>query len=149
MPSSSGPTTQQAHAVHCGRRKATRFGPSPGWRMPSDASARTSPPSWASKAPLEYACPTKCRLLRKRSPPMAGEGSRASRDRPRRNVVWMTSRGDAGMDCIDTWLWSCWPIVSSRCNGCSFLCLLARTFPPSVTRSSLPHVHRQVLLWLI
>jgi len=25
---------------------------------------------------------------------------------------------------------------------------LARLFPPSVTRSSLPHVHRQVLLWL-
>jgi SRSO17 transposase len=41
-----------------------------------------------------------------------------------------------------------WPTVSSRCNDCSCLYLLERPFPPSVTRSSLPHVHRQVLLWL-
>ena len=67
---------------------------------------------------------------------------------PNRNVAWTTSRGDAGMDYIGTWPWSCWPTVSSHCNACSCLCLLERPFPPSVTRSSLPHVHRQVLLWL-
>jgi hypothetical protein len=64
------------------------------------------------------------------------------------NVAWTISREDAGMGCTGISPWSCWPIVSLRCNGCSCLCLLERTFPPSVTRSSLPHVHRQVLLWL-
>ena len=64
------------------------------------------------------------------------------------NVAWTTSRDDAGMGCTGISPWSCWRIVSSRCTGCSCLCLLERLFPPSVTRSSLPHVHRQVLLWL-
>jgi hypothetical protein len=32
------------------------------------------------------------------------------------NVAWMTSRGGAGMDCIDIWLWSCSPTVSSCCT---------------------------------
>src|SRR5258708_6081184 len=67
---------------------------------------------------------------------------------PSRNVVWITSRDEVGMDYIGIWLWSCSPIVSSHCNACSCLCPLERSFPPSVTRSSLPHVHRQVLLWL-
>jgi hypothetical protein len=64
------------------------------------------------------------------------------------NVAWMISRDGAGMACIGTWRWSCSLTVSWRCNVLPFLCLLVRTFPPSVTRSSLPHVHRQVLVWL-
>ena len=66
----------------------------------------------------------------------------------KRNVAWTTSRDDAGMGCTGISPWSCWRIVSSRCAGCSCLYLLERLFPPSVTRSSLPHMHRQVLLWL-
>jgi hypothetical protein len=65
------------------------------------------------------------------------------------NVVWITSRVEASMDCIGIWLWSCWPTVSSCSIALRFLCLLERLFPPSVTRSSLPCVHRQVLLWLL
>lgn len=64
------------------------------------------------------------------------------------NGAWMISRDGAGMACIGSWPWSCSPTVSWRCNALPFLCLLARTFPPSVTRSSLPSVHRQVLAWL-
>src|SRR5450755_4925486 len=67
---------------------------------------------------------------------------------PSRNVAWITSRDEAGMDCIGIWLSSCSPTVSSRCSAYTCLCLLERSFPPSVTRSSLPSVHRQVLLWL-
>ncbi len=42
--------------------------------------------------------------------------SSGSTKMPSRNAAWTTSRGDAGMGSIYTWLWSCWCIVSS--NGC-------------------------------
>src|SRR6266566_10009843 len=67
---------------------------------------------------------------------------------PSRNAATITSRGEVGMACIATWLSSCLLTVSLCSNVSPCLCLPARLFPPSVTRSSLPGVHRQVLLWL-
>jgi SRSO17 transposase len=64
------------------------------------------------------------------------------------NAVWTTSRDAAGRDCIGIWPWSCWPTASSWCTAWRCLFLPMRSFPPCVTRSSLPGVHRQVLLWL-
>src|SRR5205085_6163273 len=65
---------------------------------------------------------------------------------PRARVAWTTTRAGAGMACIGTLPWSCWPIAFWRASA--GYPLTRRAFPPSAERPSFPAVHRQVLLWL-
>jgi hypothetical protein len=61
-------------------------------------------------------------------------------------AVWTTTWAGAGMACIDTSRWTCWPIAFSRVSaGCPPTWW---AFPASGERPSFPAVHRQVLLWL-
>jgi hypothetical protein len=100
----------------------------------------------ARSSGITVTCPRTRRCNGWSSWPIAAGPSSRSMKTPRARVAGTTSKAGAGMVCIGTARWSCWPTVFWRASAGRPP--IRRAFPPAGERPAFPAVHRQVLVGL-